>query len=731
MSKNRTTDLSAFKRVLGYVWPQWPSLIALMMWAVIISLMFSASFLTIIPLLKVMMEEEGLHSWVDRKICNGRYGMDFYVPSRSDFKDKTSEKVLYLQVNRIDNEQGLFVKHPTWASTAGLHRGDQIVSLSSDGHPEPQTSPAQMLETLAAIGNDKSMTLSIRRYDDQNNLEILTITKPSSQKPFYADLVQWPVSFIPRSENKKNVLSAMCVVIVGMIFITILRCWAKFYQSFLAEKIVTVANTRLREDVFRHVMYMPVGFFASRGTSDTTSRIIGDVAHSGKGIKVLFGKALREPMIAVGALIGAFVINWKLTLLFMGSAPMVIGVIAIIGKKMKKASKKSLVTSAQMLGRIQEAINALRVVKVYNRQKWEIDQYEKKNQEFLKYSLRMSKLDAMTSPMMDALGMITAGGVILLGAAWVTYQYDGMQSSSFFALLAGLGIAAESVRKVSDVWNIVQQSNAAAERVFAVIDEDREKEAPNAYPLNPLTKDIEFRDITFTYPNAPAPSLTGVSLKVPAGQTVAVVGSNGSGKTTLVNLLPRFYDPDSGKILIDGNDISQVTLASLRDQIGMVTQSVMTFNDTVANNIAYGKPDATRDEIIAAAKRAFAHEFIETLPNGYDSMIGELSSGFSGGQLQRIVIARAILKNPKILIFDEAMSQVDAESEAKIHAALGDIMKGRTCFMIAHRFSTVISADRIVVMDKGRIVADGKHQDLIKTCQVYKNLYETQLIAPQ
>lgn len=731
MSSNKTTDLSAFKRVLGYVWPQWPSLIALMMWAVIISLMFSASFLTIIPLLKVMMEEEGLHSWVDRKICNGRYGMDFYVPSRSDFKDKSSEKVLYLQVNRIDEKQGLFVKHPTWAYTVGLQRGDQIVSLTSDGRPEPQTSPGQMLETLAAIENNKSLTLSIRRFDAQNNLQTLSITQRSSQKPFYAGIVQWPISFIPRSENKQNVLSAMCVVIVGMIFVTILRCWAKFYQSFLAEKIVTVANTRLREDVFRHVMYMPVGFFASRGTSDTTSRIIGDVAHSGKGIKVLFGKALREPMIAVGALIGAFVINWKLTLLFMGSAPMVIGVIAIIGKKMKKASKKSLVTSAQMLGRIQEAINALRVVKVYNRQKWEIDQYEKKNQEFLKYSLRMSKLDAMTSPMMDALGMITAGGVILLGAAWVTYQYDGMQSSSFFALLAGLGIAAESVRKVSDVWNIVQQSNAAAERVFAVIDEDREKEAPNAYQLNPLTESIEFRDITFTYPNAPAPSLTGVSLKVPAGQTVAVVGSNGSGKTTLVNLIPRFYDPDSGKVFIDGNDISQVTLASLRDQIGMVTQSVMTFNDTVANNIAYGKPDATRDEVIAAAKRAYAHEFIETLPKGYDSMIGELSSGFSGGQLQRIVIARAILKNPKILIFDEAMSQVDAESEAKIHAALGDIMKNRTCFMIAHRFSTVISADRIVVMDKGQIVADGKHQDLIKTCQVYKNLYETQLIAPQ
>jgi ABC-type multidrug transport system fused ATPase/permease subunit len=728
---NKTTDLSAFKRVLGYVWPQWPSLMALFFWAVTISLMFSASFLTIIPLLKVMMDEEGLHSWVDRKICHSRYGMDFYVPSRSDLKSQSPDKPLYLRINKVDERTGwIGMGQATWADSAGLRRGDQIVALVCGEPSGQQISPGKILEILATVSAETSMVLSIRR-DGQNAIEMLSVSQLSPKKPFYSDFAQWPVSFIPRSEDDADILRAMILVIAVMILVTFLRCWARFYQSYLAEKIVSIANTKLREDVFRHVMFMPVGFFSSRGTSDTTSRIIGDVAQSGKGIKILFGKTLREPMIAIGALTGAFVINWKLTLIFMGSAPFVIGVIAILGKKMKKASKKSLVTSAHMLGRIQEAMNALRVVKVYNRQKWEIEQYEKTNQTLLKYNLRMSKIDAMTSPMMDALGMITGGAVILLGAAWVVYQVDGMQSSLFFALLVGLGIAAESVRKVSDVWNMVQQSNAAAERVFAVIDEPKEREAPDAFEMQPLSRQIEFRNIVFTYPNSQSPALERVSLTVPAGQTVAVVGSNGSGKTTLVNLLPRFYDPDSGQIFIDGQDIHNATLASLRDQIGMVTQNVVTFNDTVANNIAYSKPGATRDEVIAAAKRAYAHEFIVTLPNGYDSMIGELSTGFSGGQLQRIVIARAILKNPQILIFDEAMSQIDAESEAKIHAALGDIMKNRTCFLIAHRFSTVISADRIVVVDKGRIVADGKHQELIKTCQVYKNLYETQLMPPQ
>ncbi|HOM77524.1 MAG TPA: ATP-binding cassette domain-containing protein, partial [Anaerohalosphaeraceae bacterium] len=269
----------------------------------------------------------------------------------------------------------------------------------------------------------------------------------------------------------------------------------------------------------------------------------------------------------------------------------------------------------------------------------------------------------------------------------------------------------------------------AAERVFAVIDEPREPEVPGAFDLKPLQKDIVFEDIAFTYPGSLQPALKGVNLTVPAGKTVAVVGPNGSGKTTLVNLIPRFFEPDSGRILIDGQDIHKASLASLRDQISLVTQQVVTFNDTIANNIAYSKPGASMDEIVRAAKMAYAHEFIEPLPDSYNTLIGESNAGFSGGQLQRIVIARAILKNPKILIFDEAMSQIDADSEAKIHAALEAIMKDRTCFLIAHRFSTVISADFIVVMDGGRIAAQGRHEELMASCGLYKRLYETQLIG--
>jgi ABC-type multidrug transport system fused ATPase/permease subunit len=303
-----------------------------------------------------------------------------------------------------------------------------------------------------------------------------------------------------------------------------------------------------------------------------------------------------------------------------------------------------------------------------------------------------------------------------------------MQASDFFTLLILLGATAETVRKTSDVWNKMQQARAGAERVFHILDEPAEAEKPDAIELSPLRERIEFRNVVFSYPGTDRVVLKGINLSVQAGHNVAIVGPNGSGKTTLANLLPRFYDPDSGLVLIDGKDIRDVTLFSLRSQIGMVTQDVMTFNDTIAANIAYGKPEATTEEVIAAARRSFAHEFISPLPDGYDTIIGEQGAGLSGGQLQRIVIARAILKNPSILIFDEATSQVDADSEAKIHRAIEEIMQDRTSFIIAHRFSTVITADVIVVMDDGRIIAQGQHEELMQTCPLYQSLYETQLI---
>ena len=719
----KTTDLTAFKRIWSYVWPQWPRLTALLLWTFVIAFMFSVSFATIIPLLKVMMGEEGLHGWVDRKVVNWRYGMDFMVPDmtsvlEADADAKITSRLLITKV-----------KEESWADRAGFKVQDRIIgvgtSMPTDGN---DISMVKLLEELATVEAGTVIPIQYTRANEQQKtFDIKTVNPTSPAKPAYVDYAQWPVSFLPRGESSSNKMRGVIIIILGMGVVTILRCTGRFYQTYLADKIVFIAVTHLREDIFTHAMYMPVGFFSSKGTSDTTSRILGDVGQCGRGIKVLLGKTLREPLKAFGLLVCAFFVSWQLTLIFLAAAPLIIGMFAILGRKIKKATKKSLVSNAQMLNRIQGAMNALRVVKVYNRQDHEIVQYHSTNRTLLKRLLRVAKIDRMANPLMEILGMVAGSSALIVGAIWVANAQ--MSASSFFGLLIFLGSAAESVRKVSDVWNQVQSANAAAERVFEVMDEPAEKEQPDAVELTPLQNNIKFNDIVFTYPGAAQPALKGINLTVPAGQTVAVVGPNGSGKSTLVNLIPRFYDPDSGSIYIDGQDIHQGMLKSLRDQISMVTQNVVTFNETIAHNIAYAKPNATQQEIIAAAKRAYAHEFIEILPDGYDTVIGENSAGFSGGQLQRIVIARAILKNPQIMIFDEAMSQIDADSEARIHDALEDIMKGRTCFLIAHRFSTVISADRIVVMDDGRIVGDGTHEALMTSSDVYQRLYETQLLG--
>jgi subfamily B ATP-binding cassette protein MsbA len=379
-----------------------------------------------------------------------------------------------------------------------------------------------------------------------------------------------------------------------------------------------------------------------------------------------------------------------------------------------------------MLAKLREAIDSIKVVKVYHRQGYEGEQFGSINRKLLKQQFRIAKVDAATQPLLESLGMIAGSAGLVFGAHWV---YKGtMQASDFFTLLILLGTTAESVRAISGVWNKIQQANAGAERVFRILDEPREIESTGAIELAPLKERIEFQDVLFSYPGTEKPMLKGINLSVRAGHNVAIVGPNGAGKTTLANLIPRFYDPDGGRILIDGNDIRDATLSSLRNQIGMVTQNTVTFNDTIAANIAYGKLDAAREEVIAAAERAFVDEFIRPLSEGYDTIIGEQGVGLSGGQLQRIVIARAILKNPAILIFDEATSQVDADSEAKIHRAIEELMHDRTTFIIAHRFSTVIAADVIVVMDDGRIIAQGQHEQLIQSCRLYQSLYETQLV---
>ena len=714
--------MQAFTRIYKYVRPQWHRVVGVILISVFISFLFAGSFVAVIPLLKVMMGQEGLHGWANRKICDWRYNVKFYVPEMSDFTDSNdSDAGNYLLITGVGAKGK--------AKQSNLNTQDQIVGvgkLMPEG--ENHISRSVLLRELADAPQEADISLRIRKTN--NSTENLTLK--TGRNPWHIGFAiatsRWAVSFIPQTNDGVSTEKAVVYIIIFMCFVTLTRCSATFVQDYTATKIVDVSVAGLRKDAFAHVVDMPVGFFTQKGTSDTTSRLVGDINGTGNGIKIILGKALKEPLNAILCLAFAMMISWQLVLIFFLCAPATVGLGVLLGKRMKKYTKKTLMSGALMLGKLEGVIQALRVVKVYNRQHDEVRSYDNLNQTFLKRALRVAKVDASTGPIMEVLGMIAGSGALIVGVHWITS--GNLDKASFFVLLILLGAAAESIRKSSDIWNKLQTANAAAERVFAVVDEPVEQDYPDAKELRPLRNEIEFRDVVFTYPGSEKPVLKGVNLKVKAGHNIAVVGSNGSGKTTLINLLPRFYNTDSGQILIDGQDIGKATLKSLRDQIGMVTQDVVTFNDTIAMNIAYGKPDASRQEIIDAAKRAYAHEFIEPLPMGYDTIIGEHSTGLSGGQLQRMVIARAILKNPAILIFDEATSQVDANSESKIHKAIEEVMKDRTTFLIAHRFSTVISADVIVVMDNGRIVAQGQHEELIKNCPLYHSLYETQLMAP-
>jgi ABC-type multidrug transport system fused ATPase/permease subunit len=729
--------MKAFAQMLRYIWPQWPRIIVVVISAIAIAVMLSLSFVTVIPLMKVMIGTEGLHGWVDRKASAYFYGLEFYAPSPQELTDGPGPSLrTHLLVTKVAKD--------SLAEKAGLHPQDRIGDVGNLRVQEPNAPYARLLQELATT---KQGTVRIELKRSQNDVfqSLSTEMNTPCNQECIGTLgwkgfkrvqwqvgvtavrgVQWLAAFLPREQSADNKVKAVFLIVLVTGVTTVIRCIAKYFQDYLGQKIVEVAANRLREDVFERLTRMPVGIFADEKPSDLISRIVRDTVIMGGALRVLLGKALREPMNAIFMLGMALYINWHLTLVFLGGAPVVLVLFGTFGSKMKKATRRSLVASSQMLGKLQEAVAGLRVIKVYNQEQYEQKQFSDINDRLLKQLLNMSKVDAATQPVLEVLGMFAGCAALVLGMRWVaSEQLDGAE---FLALLILLGASAEATRKTSDIWTKIQQANAAAERVFEVLEQPVEVEKPNAVVLPPVTKSIEFQDIVFSYPGAERPALDRINLVVTAGHNVAIVGPNGSGKTTLANLLPRFFDPAAGRIRIDGRDIRDVTLRSLRGQIGMVTQQVISFNDTIAANIGYGRQGATRDEIVVAAKRAYAHEFICRLPKGYDAMIGEQGVGLSGGQLQRIVIARAILKNPAILIFDEATSQIDADSEAKIHVAIEEIMQGRTTFIIAHRFSTVITADVIVVMNEGRIIAQGQHEDLIQTCPIYQALYETQLV---
>jgi ATP-binding cassette subfamily B protein/subfamily B ATP-binding cassette protein MsbA len=527
-----------------------------------------------------------------------------------------------------------------------------------------------------------------------------------------------------------------CWIVAGVILSVAVKGIFEFFQESLVGWVVCRTLFDLRNSFFRSVVHQDTRQLAATDSSDIFAKFGNDTEQIATGLKMLYGRVILEPLKIVGCIGAALVVSWQLTLMFAVIVPVALVALTYVAKKMKKASKRVLEQLGGILHVLRETVDGIRVVKGYTREAHARHRFRTITADYFRKSMRVVNLDAFAGPFMELLGIAAVGLALLAGAFLVirgrteifgiTMASQQLGFEALLALYMLLAAIADPVRKLSSVLSKLQTGAAACDRIYLLMDRAATV-GPNADgPTIPKhAKSVEFKHVCFSYIPG-RDTLLDVDLTVKYGETVAIVGPNGSGKSTLIGLLARFFDPDYGAVSIDGVTLRTANLRSLRRQLGIVTQETVLFNETVAANIGYGRPGATAEEIQAAAEQAFAHEFIKDLPEGYDTVVGERGNNLSGGQRQRIALARAILRNPKILILDEFTSAVDAESEWKIHLALKKFKAGRTTILITHRMSTLDIADRIVVMDGGRIVATGQHDQLLLTSPVYRRLYESQ-----
>lgn len=496
-----------------------------------------------------------------------------------------------------------------------------------------------------------------------------------------------------------------------------------FLQGFLMSYIGNKVIEKLRNETFEKMIHLPVKYYAEESTGALMSRVTNDINLVQSSIPTIINM-LRAVVTMIG-LIGVIIyMNWQLALVAIVLYPIFIYPLSVISKKLRKYSTRGQESMGILTSVLQESFSGVRVVKAFVAEDKEMERFEKANAVTIKYANKSVLAGNLASPLTEALGSVGIAAVLFIGG----YQVINgtVTTGEFFAFLAALIQIYEPVKLFASSNNALQAAVAASDRVFAMFKESDEViENKGTKQCDAENKDIEFKNVSFIYKDD-IYALKDVSFKVRAGSTVAFVGPSGAGKTTMAHLIPRFYDVTEGQILIDNVDIRDYDLFSLRHNISIVSQDAFLFNDTIGNNISYSKESATEEEIKAAAKAAYADEFIETFPEKYDTLCGERGVKLSGGQKQRITIARALLKNPAILILDEATSALDTESERVVQKALDNLMKGRTSFVVAHRLSTILNADMIVVFNKGGVEAIGKHDEIIKTSTTYKKLYEMQ-----